>query len=78
MQRGRLHALIEGEDLLLLPIGAARFRLAASPHVRIEFKEKDGSITGFEIADGGAPVDRYRLLDEKRPSRDPGVAASAH
>ena len=75
MQHGRLHALVGGEDLLLLPIGAARFRLADSPHVRVEFREKGGSITSFEVADGGAPVDTYvKTHQGTRRRRSPGAA----
>ena len=56
MVGGKLHALVGGEDLTLLPTGPTRFRLAASPHVRVEFREKSGKISAFEVADGGAPV----------------------
>ncbi len=59
MVRGKLHALVGGEDLTLLPTGPTRFRLAVSPHVRVEFREKGGKISAFEVADGGAPVDTY-------------------
>lgn len=59
MQGGRLHAQVGKEDLVLLPTGATRFRLAISPHVRVDFREKGGKVTAFEVADGGAPVDTY-------------------
>jgi pimeloyl-ACP methyl ester carboxylesterase len=79
IERGKLHALLGGEDLLLLPTGPMRFRLAVSPHVRVQFREQDGSITAFELADGGAPVDRYvragRAREASRRRRGPGTAA---
>lgn len=71
-------------DLLPLPTGRARFRLATSPHVRVEFREKGGAVTAFEVADGGAPVDTYvrakaspahtrALTDAPRRSHSRGV-----
>ncbi|HEY6909609.1 MAG TPA: alpha/beta fold hydrolase [Myxococcales bacterium] len=59
LRRDRLHALVGGEDLLLLPVGPTRFRLATSPHVQVEFREKGGAVTAFDVADGGAPVETY-------------------
>ena len=59
---GQLHAILEGQELALLPIGPDRFRLAVSPHTRITFRKSKGAISGFEMEDGGAPPETYRLV----------------
>ena len=72
LQRDELHAFVGGEDLLLLPMGPTRFRLATSPHVQVEFREKGGGVTAFEVADGGAPVEtfvRARSAARRTPAR---------
>jgi hypothetical protein len=55
----RLHALFGAENLTLLPVGPARFRLSDSPHAWVTFREKGGSVTGMELENGSAPVEEY-------------------
>jgi pimeloyl-ACP methyl ester carboxylesterase len=60
MRDGRLHALAPGAfEITLLPTGPARFRSAESPHVALIFQSSKGKVTGFELADGGAPVEKF-------------------
>jgi pimeloyl-ACP methyl ester carboxylesterase len=70
VREGRLHAIVAGEDTMLLPTGPGRFRVADSPHVRIIFREKDGAVVAFEMEEGGAPVETFtRKLQSTAPSR---------
>lgn len=72
---GKLHALLGGEDLTLLPVGQGRFRLAISPHMLVTFREADGKVTGFELVNGGAPADSYVRADGPRAApRRPAAA----
>jgi hypothetical protein len=63
---GKLHALLGGEDLTLLPVGDGRFRLAISPHTLVRFREVAGRVTGFELVNGGAPAESYVRVERAR------------
>lgn len=63
VREGRLHASIPGLSLPVIPIAPLRFRYMAVPHVIATFREENGVITGFDVADGGAPPERYRRED---------------
>jgi pimeloyl-ACP methyl ester carboxylesterase len=69
LRRNGLHAIVGGEDLRLLPMGAGRFRLADSPHVQVEFREQGGAVTGFAVSDGGAPPEAYVRAGRRRSAR---------
>jgi pimeloyl-ACP methyl ester carboxylesterase len=56
---GRLHGIIPGRDMVLLPIGRNRFRALRMPHLIFTFRESTGAVTGLEIADAGAPAETY-------------------
>jgi hypothetical protein len=65
---GKLHAILDGEDLVLLPIGPTRFRLTTSPHVLITFRDAGGNVDALELANGGAPVETYVRADKAAAS----------
>jgi hypothetical protein len=69
VDKGRLYAVIEGEQLMLLPIGPMRFRLARTPHTQLTFRENDGAVTGFELVEGGAPPESYERVRHDVPAQ---------
>jgi pimeloyl-ACP methyl ester carboxylesterase len=60
---GRLHAIFPDQDIMLLPLGPARFRPAGGPHVFVTFRETNGAVTGFDLVMGGGPPESFVRAD---------------
>lgn len=58
---GRLRMVFPGEggEAELIPLAPGRFRRLDTPHVIATFTEREGVVTGFQVADGGAPPEVY-------------------
>jgi hypothetical protein len=73
LEHGKLQGNASGEKMTLLPVGPARFRLAEVPHAQLTFRDQDGTVTAFDFANGGAPVETFARIDTaKREVSTPG------
>jgi len=56
---GRLHGILPGRDMVLLPIARNRFRALRMPQLIFTFRESAGAVTALDVADAGAPAETY-------------------